>query len=269
MTEADHKRNQDMEPQLATQEEMEAYVSDLDNRGEYSTDGIMNCGDDRYKNGETRPSLFGATHGITQGLLRYKNQFELNRSTSELIDAVARVVKKYGGIYTAHSDDNEDPNDPASLKCGHAFNATLSKNKDKYGINPDDMIEANTYVKKQAKLHPDTFHIDILTGPHNAIGVFLDEGMEKTLKHTSKGKSFYVVTVNKNRQFINDIFPDLEEELPELKANEITAGQFNDDLWEQTVVTASILAPNFPVAKTNSDDPTPHAEPQDPIPAAA
>jgi hypothetical protein len=244
---------------LATLEQANEFVQNPHVVGEYQQ-LLWACSDDRYRDGELRQSRFGGHLGYVMGLLALKKRFNWNVSASQLVDMVAKTAKNDGTKFTGHTDENaEHPKDPQKtvesfvLGCGHAAKAAV--NPEEYGLDGEDIKEAIAYFKEKVKSDPENFHMDELTGDHDAIGVLFNTGLERTFEHTHSEKSFYVIDTKKDELYVTEkLIPALTEELQEFAQANISADEFNTLLWDQTLTTAAKLAPNFPIFESNADE---------------
>lgn len=217
-------------------------------------DNLLICSDDRWWETRGGIPMFGGSAGLVLGLLAINKQARLGLSVEQMVDG---VVNASPGIFHFHSDKTtEDPESPGyGIGCAHLRHAMMPANAEKYGVNPEDTIQAVSYMRKLAHTNPGKVQMGIAGDEHGAKAILINTGRRK-LNHRDAERQYYVIAKTRGDDYLERFYQKLLKEFPQLAERGIGLEEFKQKLETQKDVTALSLAAGLPIFEINADDPT-------------
>lgn len=207
------------------------------------------CSDDRWENTEGKIARFGGSGGLVLGLLAINKFAKLGFSPEQIVNGTVNATK---GKFNIHTDIAALTTD-YGIGCGHLAKAMLPGYAEKYGIDFEDVVQAVSYMKHLVIELPEKVKMHVVPKVHGAKAVLLNLG-ETKLNHCDADRQFYVVDVKREKIYLEEFYPRLLEQVPQLKNKGITLEHFVKVLDLQRDATARILAEGMPIFKINLDN---------------
>lgn len=216
-------------------------------------DDLLICSDDRLTKTEGGIPQFGGSGGLVLGLLAINKHAGLGLSVEQMVDA---TVNASPGVFHFHSDEiTEAPDSPDyGIGCKHLMLAMMPVNAEKYGVDPEEVIRAVSYMRKLADKRPDKVEMGIAKDAHRAGAILINMGGRK-LNHRDPDRQYYVIAEARGNKYFRRFYPHLLEELPQLKEKRIGLEEFRKALNIQRDVTSHMLAEGLPIFEINADNP--------------
>lgn len=198
--------------------------------------------------------MFGGSGGLVLGLLAVNKHAGLGLSVEQIVDG---VVNASPGIFHFHSDKTtEDPKSPGyGIGCTHLRLAMMPGNAERYGVNPEDTIQAVSHMRILAHTHPDKVQMGVADDTHGAKAILINTGQRKLNHRDEKGGQYYVIAETRGDDYLERFYPRLLKEFPQLEEKGIGLEEFKKALEIQRDVTARSLAAGLPIYRVNADNP--------------
>lgn len=225
-----------------------------ENRVEPNNNELV-CSDDRFGNTEGRIARFGGSAGYVLGLLAINAHLQLGLTPETIVDS---VVEASLGEFYFHSDEMAETTD-YTIGCKHIGAPMIPENALKYGVNPEDVIQAVSHMRYLAQEMPDKVRMGVAFGDHGAPAVIINTGDTK-LNHSDSGRKYYVLDVKREEAYLGVFYQSLSERIPQLARKGFDLEQFKKILDAQRNVTAEILAKGLPIFRVNLDGRIPFVE---------
>lgn len=192
----------------------------------------------------------GGDFGYVMGLLYLKNEGTIESSVKECVDAVYQAVTENGDKFFMHTDQHAS-HEGLFTGCGHIMKASLPEHSEKYGIKPEDIIEAHSYARNSS-VHPHTQEPE-LVGNHQERGVLIVNSKTNTLDHHDENDMYFVYDAIRDKNFIDYL-------VNRMQIKGLTKENFTAALDKQTQATLSLLAPEKPIINVSFGGGKPNLE---------
>ncbi|MGE5042240.1 MAG: hypothetical protein ACM3IJ_05060 [Candidatus Levyibacteriota bacterium] len=218
------------------------------------------CGDGRYTESDGNFARFGADAGYVLGLLALNRSHDLGLTPVQIVNA---VVKNSEGKFSFHTDEKAEQKameteEHHHIGCGHLAKAALPEYASQYGVEPEDVKTAISYMRYFAAIHPEKVEMIVLRGEHAEKGVLINVGSKNKVEHGNRfADQWFVVNPGHDEDYAVGLFDKMRKELPVLEEKEISPSEFMATLSKQTIRTAEILAAGLPVFEVDVDHPIP------------
>lgn len=220
------------------------------------------CVDGRYKPNDDTSGMLARPGGNFRGimvLLALKDQ--LNMTVGRIVDRAVDAVEEMGITFNMHTDEHEDPDDLASIGCGHIAKAANPQTAPTYKVDPMDIKKALIYLK--IKLEGKKYYKMVkLAGQHAEKGVLVISGKKYTVNHSDErsspsdknGSMYFVFDKARDDKYLKKLYDHLNV------SNKLSYKKFQEYSDLQLKATLNNLAKGLPIYRINVDGEEPEVE---------
>ncbi|MBI2601226.1 hypothetical protein HYW42_04680 [Candidatus Daviesbacteria bacterium] len=178
----------------------------------------------------------------------------LKLTIGKVVDKAVEAVERMGITFNMHTDSHANPDDLASIGCGHIAKAADPKTAQMYKVNPQDVKLALTYLR--LKLEDRKYYSMVeLEGSHKEKGVLVITGSKKTVNHydSKSDQMYFVYDKTRDEEYTKKLWKNFQ--IKGLKFEEFK--RYSD---MQLNATLENLATGLPVYEVNADKKEPEVK---------